>query len=159
MQSKRRCRDLLRSHAFASCNASARYSKLKELLKELLITQSFQEKEVYRDYDIGKIVGLSDLVETDANDEIIYAKRLNREGYTRFVKNRNPEPTSYLTVYLKQDEEQKYELVSAWIGKTCPAFPDDEYAIPESKPFWDKHALVWGNQPIISGTETTGCPW
>lgn len=133
--------------------------KLEELLKELLITQSFQEKEIYRDFDIGKIVGLSDLVETDVNDEIIYAKRLNREGYTRFVKNRNSEPMSYLTVYLKQDEEQKYELVSAWIGRTCPAFPDDEYAIPESKPFWDKHALVWGNQLIIPGTETTECPW
>ena len=135
--------------------------KLKTLVKKLISTHSFKEKEIYAEFKIDKVVVLSDLVETNDNDEIIYAKRLNRKGYTRFVKNRKPEKTSssYLTIWLKQDEERKYDLASAWIGRTCPAFPDDEYAIPESKPFWEKHALVWGNQEIQSGTETTKSPW
>lgn len=135
--------------------------ELKKLLKELLATKSFTKKEIYKEYKIKPTAIFSDLVETNDNDKIIYAKRLNREGYTRFVKNRKPESTSssYLTIWLKQDEERKYELASAWIGRTCPAFPDDEYATPKSKPFWKKHALIWGKQEIQSGTETTKSPW
>lgn len=135
--------------------------KLKKLLKELLANKSFTKKEIYKEYKIKPIKIFSDLVETDDDDEIIYAKRLNREGYTRFVKNRKPEITSsgYVTIWLKLDEKHKYELSSAWIGRTCPAFPDDEYAIPESKPFWKKHALIWGKQKIQNGTETTKSPW
>lgn len=135
--------------------------KLKTLVKKLLSTHSFKEKEIYQEYKISKIVVFSDLVTTDDSDEIIYAKRLNREGYTRFVKNRKPEPTSssYITIWLKQDNEGKYELASAWIGRTCPAFPDDEYATSKSKPFWVKHALIWGHQAIQKGTETTKNPW
>lgn len=137
----------------------ADFPELSALVKEFLVTQSFDEQEVYVDHDMGRVVGSSDLVETDDTDEIVYAKRFNRDTYTRFVKGRDPVPTSYITVTLTLDGDGNYELTSAWIGQICPLFPDRPGATPESKPFWAKHALVWGNQTIQEGTETEVCPW
>src|SRR6476659_9004401 len=85
---------------------------LRSFVAELLPFISAETDDVYVDRDMGKVVGDSDLVQTDNSDEIIYAKRLNRDNYTRFAKNRQPEPTSYVTVVLHKDEEDEYELFS-----------------------------------------------
>lgn len=29
----------------------------------------------------------------------------------------------------------------------------------ETFEFWSSHALVWGSEPIVPGTETATCPW
>jgi len=137
----------------------ADFPGLSTLVKDFLSTQSFSESEVYVDHDMGKFCGNSDLVETSDSDEIVYAKRLNRDTYTRFAKGRSAVPTSYITVTLQRDSDGNYELTSAWIGQICPLFPDRPGATPESKPFWAEHALVWGNQAIQEGTETTSSPW
>jgi hypothetical protein len=137
----------------------ADFPELSNLVKDFLATQSFTEPLVYADYDMGKVVGNSDLVETSDSDEIVYAKRLNRDTYTRFVKGRDAVPTSYITISLHQDSDGNYELSSAWIGQICPLFPDRPGATAESKSFWTNHALVWGNQTIQEGTETTVSPW
>jgi hypothetical protein len=100
-----------------------------------------------------------DLVETDSKDEIVYAIRQNRDIYTRFVKNREPVPTSYLTVILRKDNENNYILWSTWIGRLVPMSPGNPDSTPESKLFWDKHALVFGRQPIIENTLTDKYPW
>jgi len=100
-----------------------------------------------------------DHVEIAEDDDIVYAKRINRDNYTKFVKNRNPPATSYFTVLLYKDGEDSYELVSAWVGRTCPSFPDDINATSDSKPFWDKHALVYGTQAIQDDTLTQISPW
>ena len=137
----------------------ADFPELPALARELLTTQSFDEQEVYVDHDMGRTIGNSDLVETADSDEIVYAKRRNRDTYTRFVKGRDPIPTSYITVTLSRDDAGNYELTSAWIGQICPLFPDRPGATPESKPFWANHALVWGNQAIQAGSETIVSPW
>jgi hypothetical protein len=109
--------------------------------------------------DMGEVVGLSDLVETSEDDEILYAKRLNRDNYTRFALNRKAEPSNFVTVVLQRDIEGNYELWSAWIGPVTPQFPSDKLASPDSISFWRKHALVWGNQAIQPGTEKDEWPW
>lgn len=133
--------------------------QLLDLIKEFLPTIVAKDENIYVDKDMGRIVGLTDLVETGADDEIVYAKRLNRSNYTRFVKNRKAQPTSYVTVVLKKDTQSDYELWSAWIGPAVPQFPGDEYETVESRPFWRQHALVWGNQQIQIGSELQEWPW
>src|SRR5574344_1738063 len=54
------------------------------------------------EHDFGNYVGLSDCVETSESDVLIYAIRKGRKGYTVFVKNRNPIPTSHVTIVLKK---------------------------------------------------------
>ena len=128
---------------------------VKELLGDLEVTS----ENLYLERDMLRIIGMCDLVETTADDEIIYAKRLNRTNYTRFVKGRSPQPCSTVTVALRARKNGSYELRSAWIGYAVPQFPGDLYETPESKPFWRNHALAWGNQAIQPGTERSSWPW
>jgi len=133
--------------------------QLLELVQEVVISLSPDADNIYLDRDMGRPIGLSDLVETDENDKTLYAKRLNRDNYTRFVLNRDAESTHFVTVVLQKDTEGDYELWSAWIGRAVPQFPGDKLETPESRPFWQKHALVWGNQAIQPGTEKEDWPW
>ena len=132
---------------------------LLDLIKEVLPTIVAEEDNVYIDKDMGRIVGSTDLVETGTDDKIVYAKRLNRDNYTRFVKNRKARPTSFVTVVLKKNVRSEYELWSAWIGSAIPQFPGDEYETTESRPFWRRHALVWGNQQIQPESALEEWPW
>lgn len=110
--------------------------------------------------DMGEVIGLSDLVVNRPGDEIVYAKRLNREEYTVFNKSRKSEPSSLVTVALERHEDDSYELVSTWIGPSdSPSFPGTPKEQPESQSFWSSHSLAWGRQKIQPGSETTECPW
>lgn len=133
--------------------------QLYELVADFLARQEFHEPAIFLDHNAGSVVGMTDMVETNDADDIVYAKRLNRDTYTRFAKNRLPSTTTYFTVALQQDERGDYELVSAWIGRVCPNFPDEPNATSESRPFWATHALAWGTQTVQEGTETSVCPW
>lgn len=128
---------------------------VKDALRRLEPIEDYQEFEL----DQGHVVGKTDLVETSEHDGIFYAKRRNRDTYTRFVRNKDPVPTQYITICLKKMDNTTYDLYSAWIGPNPPSSPGNTMATPESIPFWQKHALVWGTQEIIPGTETAECPW
>ncbi len=120
------------------------------------ITPEKGEERVKRTIDFGREIGVCVCVKTDANDEIIYAQRVNREGLSRFVKSRQPEKTSLLTVTLRP-KDGRYELRTAYLGPsgfTEPWATDLQEQLRKSIDFWSKHALCWGYEPIISGTET-----
>jgi hypothetical protein len=131
---------------------------LLELVNEALTKIDAVDENIYLDMDMGREIGLSDLVETSEADEIVYAKRFNRTNYTRFVKNHSAQPTQYLALVLQKDGDV-YELKSTWIGRITPQFPGDELETPDSRSFWQAHALAWGNQAVQEGTEVTEWPW
>ncbi len=136
--------------------------ELKKLAKELLTTLQLDGELIAGDYDIGRIIGNTDVVEIDENDEVIYAMRKNREdqGYVPFTKSRDPRPSTLISIYLVKKSLKIYELSSVWIGEyDSPMFPQMSNATPESIPYWNKHAFVWGSQEIIPGSERTDCPW
>lgn len=109
----------------------------------------------------NRVVGETICVETSEQDEVLYAQRPNRDGLTRFVKNRQPNSCSCVTVSLFQAAEgDKYILHTAYIGQKAPAEPwDEQRASDEAIAFWRSHALVWGREDVIPGTETSQCPW
>ncbi len=110
--------------------------------------------------DLGRHVGETVCVPTGSGDEIIYAKRPRRDGHSRFVKNRDPEPCNAVTVILKRDDfEACYVLITAFVGHRPEPEPWDRNATANSRAFWDSHALLWGSENIVPGTETTECPW
>ncbi|OGG58799.1 hypothetical protein A2765_05265 [Candidatus Kaiserbacteria bacterium RIFCSPHIGHO2_01_FULL_56_24] len=112
-------------------------------------------------HDFGRVIGETICVATAAGDEIVYAQRPRRAGLTRFVKNRAPEPCSALVAILMKarDEADTYVLVSAFVGHRPEPEPWDKNATANSRAFWDSHALVWGSEPVVPGTETSVCPW
>ena len=118
------------------------------------------EERVKYTHEFGQRIGFSNCVKTREGDEIVFAQRVNRDGLTRFVKNRKPEPSNLLTVNIRQIDGQ-YVLRTAYIGgsgaiEPWAATPD---RLMESISFWSANALCWGYEPIIAGTETTVSPW
>lgn len=121
---------------------------------------TYGREEFCEEIGFGRVVGKTICVATSDADEIVYAKRPGRRGLTRFVKNRDPESTSSVTACFKRTTGGTFLLMTAFIGSRAPAEPwDRRWATEESVHFWNSHALVWGEEETIPGTETTVCPW
>lgn len=132
---------------------------LPSLVKFVLADTVSTGEAMWFETDMGRVIGVTDLVETDKTDDIIYAKRAGRDTYTRFTKSRRPQECRLLTVAIEPLDIMHYDLTSAWIGPKGFPFPDKPDATPESLEYWKTRALVWGTQEIQPGTETTDCPW
>lgn len=102
-------------------------------------------------------IGVTTCVSTTDADEICYARRIGRKGDTRFVKNRNPEPTTKIVVGICVDRETGLPtLFTAFYGDLAAKeiwdaeFKADKYGTPEdiaelkkAKEFWCSHALIY----------------
>lgn len=131
---------------------------LADFAREVLSGLDITEDIVRVEQDMGKVIGTTDLLETDENDEIVYALRPLRSTYSRFVKNKKPISTRWVTVDVRK-REGDYFLYTTFIGRLTPSFPGGDYLLEQSEVFWSNHALAWGNQEVIPETETTECPW
>ena len=147
--------DPIGSHAATHFQDSLNLKELVVgLLEETMLTG---DKEII-EHDFGYTIGKTDLIETAKEDTIMYAKRLNRDNYSRFILNKSPTDSSIATIVLYR-EDDFFTLYSAYIGFKVPSFPTAPTATDESVPFWKKHALAWGTQAIQPGTETNTWPW
>ena len=136
------------------------HPELFDLIKEVLSEYSVNENKIRFETDMGRDIGLTDLVETTDADDVFYAKRPNREKYTRFVNNTEPRMTHFVTIELNIINDTDYEVFTAFIGRLTPPFPygkDDSNE--QARTFWNNHALVTGNQEYLLETVTTECPW
>ena len=129
------------------------------LVKQIIEHTDISGDMMEFDVDTGKLLGTSDLVTTDESDDIVYAIRKNRDRHMRFTTSQQAQPSSMIAISLTRLNDKTYNLFSAWLGPMAPPTPNNPLANSKSKPFWSKHALVWGNQEIQPGTETTICPW
>ncbi len=131
---------------------------LLDLVREIIADTDIEGENIAIEKNLGRVVGETTLIETTDDDEIVYAKRLGRDKFTRFVKHKAAQPTSYVTIILHRADEG-YNLWSAWCGKLVPTSPGDEDEMPKSRGFWSDHALVFDETIIQSGTATPICPW
>ncbi|WP_102346009.1 hypothetical protein [Bacillus sp. Marseille-P3661] len=111
-------------------------------------------------------IGITSLVNTDENSEIVYAQRKERKIYTRFVKNRKCSITSSFVVILNRTRRNnnQYFLVTMFPGKGAYKEPEDPNIITkkeliESLLFWENHALVFDESTIDLNTITPICPY
>jgi len=123
---------------------------LEDLLRKCEFTQPF----VNHSFDYGYTIGENDCVKTSDKDVIYYAQRQNRKGLTRFVKNREPEPTNFVTIVMKFDKAGSYYvMITAFVGKKAEPEIWDlnsirrdargfDAAMEASLQFWAKHALI-----------------
>lgn len=149
--------DPIGSHAATHFNDTP---ALEALVIEALRLSTLEGSRILFEKDMGRTIGTTDLVTNEPGDEIIYAKRLNRDIYTSFNKTQQPQPTSLVAICVDMIDDDTYQLFTAWTGSVhAPAFPGDENETPDSKAYWKTHSLSWGTQAIQSGTETTTCPW
>lgn len=113
------------------------------------IDASLHKREVFVSTDVA----------THPGDQIVYAQRVGRAGLTRFVKNRAAEHCSSFVVVLKAGDGGEFVCMTAYVGHRAEPEPWDEMATEKSVAFWSSHALLWGSEPIVPGTETDQCPW
>jgi hypothetical protein len=111
----------------------------------------------YEKIQLPNIIGMSACVPITWEDEIVYAKRVGREKYSKFVKNKNLVPTQYVSIFLMKKQEV-YIIRSCYYGEFVADtdfydFDDDRQS------FWNDHALVFGSEPIDKSTLTNTCPW
>lgn len=138
------------------------YSDVFSYLRAVLPLTEPNDRYYEYTHTFDEVIGESICVPTDESDEIIYAQRVGRDGYTRFVKNREPLPATSFTVVLKLDQrsvQEQYILMTAYVGDQAPAEPWAKTVPANSLEFWSSHALIWGSMPVIEGTETNECPW
>ena len=127
--------------------------------------RSFFVEEVFFDRPIGETI----CVTTTAGDQIVYAKRPKRWGHSRFVLNRKPEQCSSLVAILKAGDAGEYVLITSFVGcrpepepwdrRNFSQQPNPQESERRAREFWYSHALVWGSEETIPGTETNRCPW
>ncbi len=132
------------------------------LLPEALARVDSQGRQfLVEEVDFGRLIGETVCISTGSGDEIVFAQRPRRSGLTRFVKNRAPESCSSVVVILKCDDADKrvYVLITAFIGQRPEPEPWDRNAMEKSVAFWNSHALIWGSEPVVPGTETLERPW
>lgn len=105
-------------------------------------------------------IGENMCVPTSPGDTIKFGQREKRAGLTRFVMNRNPEPTSTLNVmFLKNPKDPtSYILITAFMGIPGEREPWDPYSDNRASEFWSTHALIWDGKGIVQGTETDTDP-
>lgn len=135
---------------------------LRDVVVEYLSNKDLKGGLIAEDVDMGRTIGMSDVVPVAQSDEIVYAMRSKRkdQGYVPVTKSQTSKPCSLLSVYLIRQDPETYELSSAWIGEyDSPNFPQMDNATDDSEPYWRKHAFAWGSQEIIPGTERADCPW
>lgn len=130
---------------------------LVELVKEVVEQSQIEGKKVALEVDLGRVVGSTSMVEINEEDEVVYAKRLDRDKYSKFAKKRELVQTSKVVVILFQ-EEYGYLVWSAWCGELLPLEPDGQGGSRTSREFDKSHALVYDPKIIQPGTETTKNP-
>lgn len=115
---------------------------------------------------LDEMIGYCNLVHTTKEDEIIYAKRLERELYTRFVKGRTPVETNNVLIVLRKNEtrEDAYDFITMYPGFPSEKEPEDrniasKEELKRSLTFWSTRALIYNEAVIERGTEKTYCPY
>lgn len=128
---------------------------VKEAIRRISNPENLTQVEVQFDTDIG----LSLIADTDENDLIVYARRPNTQGYSRFAKGKRCSLSRTVTITLERISIREAVLISSWIGNSYPPEPWDKNKTLQSLAFWSRHAFIWGQRQIIPGTETDKCPW
>lgn len=129
------------------------------LVKEVLSSRSLTDARVTIEHDMGRVIGTTDIIETNEKDAIFYAQPNKKSVFSRYARNRSPSPSRTLTIILVQDEAGNYELSETWIGPYSPPFPGDVNETAKSKAYWETHALAQDTESVQSKTITKICPY
>ena len=124
-------------------------SLVKEVIPKLRIGD---EEQVVLSCDLGRIVGTTNLVKTEKDDEILYAKRIGRTSYSRFVKHKKPVKCSNIVIVLRKGSTG-YNLWTSMCGSILP-----KEAYIEDSNFNKTHALVYDEKLIQPETVTYSRP-
>jgi hypothetical protein len=136
--------------------AVGRNPHLLTLIKEVVTRSNFSGESIDLENDMKRTIGYMDSIATSAEDAVFYARQLKSDAYTRFVKNRKTDATSFVSIRLKQAGPDAYNITNVWLGRIPPG---EETATPKSTEYWLEHAVVYNGQPLMASSITKDCPY
>lgn len=111
-------------------------------------------------------VGYTDLCQITDKDTIVYAKRKNRDIYSKFTLNGERKLTNKCAFVLKQDCKNinQYYIITMFPGEYLIKEPQDKNIKSEEEKrkvleFWKQHALVFDSEKIDEETIICHCPY
>jgi len=137
-----------------------KFEKSKEFQK---IDEDFTQIE----FNFGQAVGFKMLVDTTEQDGIIYAKRIGRDTYTRFVKTKEYYyKTSNVVFILSRNKNCKDEfyMITMFPGNRSEKEPTDKNIknkeeLEKSLKFWKDKALIFDKSIVQQNTIIYECPY
>lgn len=128
---------------------------LEEAIRKI---PSSEQKLIKISVDLDKFIGKTHCVQTNSDDDVFFAVRRNRNGHTRFVKNRQSAETTSLALVLRRKRDY-WVIETAYFGKIAPPEPFSRRAGTDAWDFWTTHALTTDADPYDESTITKICPW
>lgn len=132
-------------------------SHIKEVIKNSSISEVSYATISYK---FQKFVGYAVVVSTNQNDEIVYACRLGHKHLSRFVLNKSPERTKFITLQLSRisGTPEEWLLKNSFYGFRLAEIIDSNITAIQ-KEFWSTHAFCWGYSGVVPETVSKNCPW
>jgi hypothetical protein len=123
------------------------HGDIKNLLREAIPFVNFSSSFIKSTVVFDRIIGYTHCVKTTESDTIYHEKRNERPGKSRMVLNRKPEICDKLTVILKEQIRNHYQVITSYIGDTAEPEPwdrclKDSESRKKSAQFWNNHALI-----------------
>lgn len=133
---------------------------LNEYLPHIIekITLDPYEEIIEFEYEFPFYIGETHCIPTSPNDKILYCIRKGRIGHTRFILGATPQKCKHIFAVFKKIEIG-YIILTIYIGQKAAREPWDQYATSGDLQFWQNNALIFNEEKIIKGSETTECPW
>ena len=149
--------DLASPHAVESV---ARTPHLLSLAQEALERSTISGPQVNLEYDMGRPIGYTSVVQTGDDATVFYARLMRDTTYTRFTKAGKPAATTHITLLLELDKSgTAYDLRDVWLGQYRPPRPGGSKETADSAAYWQCHAVIFQNHPLQSNTVTRTCPY
>jgi hypothetical protein len=104
------------------------------------------------------IIGKTSCVKVSWEDEIVYAIREGRTHHSKFVKNRQKEPTNCVSIILK-NLGRIYSIVTCYYCERHVGLFSGVIEPIDPEIFWEDHALIWGSEPVLHESITSINPW
>lgn len=139
--------------------AVSRNPHLLNLIKEIVAKSELTMRKLVLTCDLKREVGYADTVVSNDGDTIFYARELKAKAYTRFVKNRDPERTSIVSLHLDRTGPKQYTVTQVRLGAAVPPLPGSDAETAKSRAYWASHAVVYTGQPIMASTLTRDNPY
>jgi hypothetical protein len=134
-------------------------SHIKEVIKNTSIHEANNFATV--SFKMKRNVGHTIVVPASSNDEIIYAKRTGKDFFSRFVINKKPVGTYFVTLEFSKIPQSPDEwlLQFSYYGNTRAPEIVNSNPTNEQLKYWNTHAFCWGYSGVIPGTVSKKCPW
>jgi len=117
------------------------------------------QKSIILENDLGRVIGNCYTVQTSEKDLVFYAQPLKSPNHKRYVRHRQPEQTSVLTMILNRDDNGDFEVSDVWHGAYTPPFPGEDDEKSDSHTFWREHAVIADPHTIQQRTITSEWPY